>query len=67
VFQSTLIDLVVEDVAVAVTAAGVERVIDNDDTVTGVLELANVPSPIAPVSPRPQHLIEVSVNTAHEW
>ncbi len=63
--QSTLIDFCVDDVGVALTPVGVESVTVAFDTLTAVLELLLWPSPSWPKSPRPQHLIVLSMSTAH--
>jgi hypothetical protein len=64
--HDTSIDFAVDDVAVAVTEAGVERTVGGDRTYAGVGRSVLVPSPKVPSPLPPQHLIVVSCKTAHE-
>ena len=63
--HDTLIDFRVDAVAVAVTEVGVARAEAAADTVTALDVVFVVPSPNCPFRLSPQHLIVVSVNSAH--
>ena len=65
--HDTSIDLVVSDVAVAVTDSGESIVTAEARTDTALFELVVVAFPNSPEVPRPQHLIVVSANTEHAW
>jgi hypothetical protein len=63
--HDTLTDFSVDDVAVAVTEVGAARAEAAADTVTAFEVVFVVPSPSCPHLLSPQHLIVVSVNSAH--